>query len=689
MPQESPQELSVTTRLHHLVARLVACAELNPLLDEVLDAIIQIQHADLGALQLYNPDTKSLKIAAQRGFHQSFLDHFGSVRDAVSAGGRAMLTGKRVIVEDVQSDPSFEVNRQIAAVAGFRAVQSTPLFSVDGTLLGIVSTHFREPHRPAERELELTDLYAGIAAEVIRWKLCEEELRKSETSYRQLFSEMPVGCTVNEIVCDERGNPVDRIYLEVNPAFEKLMGLQAADVIGKRMREILPETEQSWLERYGKVALTGEPMRFEGYLRPVDKYFDVSVFSPQRGLFATIFADITAAKTAEVDLRSLLRIGAALHSTLDVDSLLDALIVEVINLTNAEGGCAGLRTPEGVACRKYFSGSESVPFEYCWPPGVGWPGWVMVHKVPYLTNDAPNDPIIVPDIRKRFSIKSGIDTPLMDPQGKVIGFFEVNNKLGEGGFTRSDVEKLTAVSEIASIALQNTLAYRKLVETETSLQNLWRRLLRAQDDERRRIGRELHDALGQLLTALAMRLGVARRMLGTDEGKVQEALTESLAMAKECSDAVRSISYLLHSPALDDGGLAVALPPYIEGFSQRSGIQVKLEIQDDERELPREIEEALFRVVQQGLTNVHLHAEASNARVRVVRKPHEITVEVSDDGHGISSEILDRVRTRRVPPGVGIASMEERVGQLGGRLEIDSNPEGTAVTARVPLKMDG
>lgn len=658
------------------------------MLDEVLDAIIQVQHADFGNLQLYHPETKGLTIAAQRGFPKGVLDQFGSVSDVASASGRAMLTGKRVIVEDVQTDPSFEPIRQIAAAAGFRAVQSTPLFSVDGTLLGIASTHFGKPHRPTDRELELTDLYAGIAAEVIRWKLCEEQLRKSETSYRQLFNQMQVGCTVNEIVCDEHGNPIDRVYLEVNPAFEKLMGLRATDVIGKRMREVLPEIEPSWIERYGKVALTGEPTRFEGYMHGVDKYFDVSVFSPQRGQFATTFADITAMKTKEVDLRCLLKISAALTSTLDVDSLLDTLIVEAIKLTNAAGGCAGLRTPEGVACRKYFSGSESAPFEYCWPPGVGWPGWVLVHKVPYLTNGAPNDPVIVPDIRKRFNVKSGIDTPLIDTQGKVIGFFEVNNKLDEGGFTRSDLEKLTAVSEIASIALQHRLAYRKLAETETSLQNLWRRLLRAQDEERRRIGRELHDAIGQVLTAMAMRLGVARRMLGTDEGKVQEALTESLAMAKECSDAVRSISYLLHSPILDDGGLAAVLQPYVEGFSQRSGIHVELEMRDEGQRLPREIEEALFRVVQQGLTNVHLHAEASNARVRVVRKPHEIIVEVSDDGCGISSEMLDHMRARRVPPGVGIASMEERVGQLGGRLEIDSNPQGTAVTARVPLKME-
>ncbi|MGH9325555.1 MAG: histidine kinase [Terriglobia bacterium] len=513
-------------------------------------------------------------------------------------------------------------------------------------------------------------------------------LRKSEERFRLLFNEMLVGCTLNEIVCDEHGNPVDRIYLEVNPAFERLMGLRREEVIGRRMREILPGVEPFWIERYGRVALTGESARFEGYMGPVGKYFDVSVFSPQRGRFGVTFTDITESKRMEADLRSLLDISGTLHATLDIVSLMDSLIIEAIKLTNAESGTAGLRTPDGMVCHKHFRGSEPIPFEYCWPPGIGWPGWVLVHRVPYLTNDAPNDQVIVPEIRKRFGVKSGIDTPLIDVHGKVIGFFEVNNKKDEARFTHSDLEKLTAVSEIASTVLQNALAYQKLAETEESLRQLWSRLVQAQDDERRRIGRELHDVTGQVLTAIAMKLGVARRTLGVDEEKARKALAEGLALTKQCSDDVRTLSYLLHSPVLEEEGLEAALRPYVESFSQRSEIHIELDIAAELGRLAHEIEAALFRVVQEGLTNIHLHSRSSGATIRFARKPNEVTLEVKDNGRGMPLELLEKIRKRGVMPGVGIASMQERIQQVGGRLDINSNERGTIVRAAVPLSTE-
>lgn len=645
----------------------------------------------------------------------------------------------------------------------------------------------------------------------------EEALRKSEERFRLLFNEMLVGCTLNEIVCNEQGTPVDRIYLEVNPAFERLTGLRKENVVGRKMREVLLQAEPFWIEKYGQVATTGNPAHFEGYMRAVGKYFDVGVFSPQRGQFAVTFVDITEQKNVEQALReserkfrelaetieeffwmtdatgdkvlyaspayeslwgrtcqslyeqpsswleavyaedrsrvlaawerqireatpvegefrilrpdgtvrwvsarafpvkdqtgrvqsfvgiaqdstrrkeaeeylgSLLKISTALNSSLDLVALMDAIIVEAIKFTNAEGGCSGLRMPDGMVCNKYFRGQEPISFEYCWLPGIGWPGWVLVHKVPYLTNDAPNDPVIVPAIRERFGVKSGIDIPLLDIHGKVIGFFEVNNKIGETGFTHADLEKLTAVAEVASAAVQNALAYQKLGETEESLRQLWSRLLKVQDDERRRIGRELHDVTGQALTAIAMKFGVARRALSVDEGKVRDAISQGLILTKQCSDDVRTLSYLLHSPVLEEGGLEAALRPYAESFSQRSGIRVKLNIAVGLGRLAPEIEVALFRVAQEALTNIHLHSGSSSATLRVVRKPDEVVLEVRDEGRGISRELQEKIRARGVMPGVGVASMQERIEQVGGRLNISSSDRGTIVTASVPLSVE-
>jgi transcriptional regulator with GAF, ATPase, and Fis domain len=167
LKDELSAELTAMTRLHEFSTRLLARTELEPMLEEVLDATIELQNADLGNVQLYNPQTQTLEIVAQRGFQEDFLDYFSSVHEDSSACGWALQRRERVIIEDVETDAAFEPHRQIAAAAGFRAVQLTPLFSRRGEPLGMISTHFRQPHRPSERELRLTDLYVMQAAELI------------------------------------------------------------------------------------------------------------------------------------------------------------------------------------------------------------------------------------------------------------------------------------------------------------------------------------------------------------------------------------------------------------------------------------------------------------------------------------------------------------------------------------------
>jgi PAS domain S-box-containing protein len=184
-------ELTAMNRLHQLSTRLLREVELLPLLEEVLNATIALQSADFGDLQLYNERTQALEIVAQRGFGQDFLNHFSAVNESGAACGRALKRAERVIIEDVLTDPDFAPHRAIAACAGFRAIQSTPLFSRSGEPLGIVSTHFRQPHRPSERELRLTDLYAWQAAELIERKRAEDVLRASEERFRLLAESIP------------------------------------------------------------------------------------------------------------------------------------------------------------------------------------------------------------------------------------------------------------------------------------------------------------------------------------------------------------------------------------------------------------------------------------------------------------------------------------------------------------------
>jgi len=216
-----------------------------------------------------------------------------------------------------------------------------------------------------------------------------------------------------------------------------------------------------------------------------------------------------------------------------------------------------------------------------------------------------------------------------------------------------------------------------------NLRELSARLMQLQDDERRRIARELHDSVGQMLAALSMNLAAVRddveRLI-----KSAVALTDSETLVQDMSTEVRTISHLLHPPLLDEAGLSSALRWYVEGFAQRSHISVNLDLPSDFGRLPSELETAIFRVVQECLTNIHRHSGSSVANIRLRRREHEVLASIEDKGKGIPQEKqLEMANSGTL--GVGIRGMRERLRQLGGAMEIESGSGGTVVTVRLPL----
>ena len=161
-------------------------------------------------------------------------------------------------------------------------------------------------------------------------------------------------------------------------------------------------------------------------------------------------------------LTSLLRISEKLNSTFDLDGLLDALVEEILDLTGAESGCAGLRTPQGMSCQHFLHGKGIVP-QYSGKPDTGWSGWVLTHGTSYLTNDALNDPATLPEVRERLEVKSGICIPIVDGKKDVIAFVEVYNKRSGAAFTQQDLRNGLAAAQIASLAIQNSLTYSRLI----------------------------------------------------------------------------------------------------------------------------------------------------------------------------------------------------------------------------------
>ena len=236
-------------------------------------------------------------------------------------------------------------------------------------------------------------------------------------------------------------------------------------------------------------------------------------------------------------------------------------------------------------------------------------------------------------------------------------------------------------------ALEEKVRHRtvQLDLANQSLSELTARLLQLQDEERRRIARDLHDSIGQTMAALGLNLSniesEIERLL-----KTISVVKESREIVRETSATVRTISYLLHPPLLDENGLTSALPWYVEGFSGRSGIKAHLELPEDIGRLSRDSEVAIFRVVQESLTNIHRHSGAANAHIRMSRVKGEICVCIEDDGKGLTAEKLGEMASAGAP-GVGIRGMRERIRQLGGTLQIDSKGagRGTAVVIRLPF----
>ena len=218
------------------------------------------------------------------------------------------------------------------------------------------------------------------------------------------------------------------------------------------------------------------------------------------------------------------------------------------------------------------------------------------------------------------------------------------------------------------------------------LRTLSARLLQLQDEERRRFARELHDSVGQSLAGLTLNLSAVRTDIER-LAKTANALSESEAIVQEMSKEVRTISYLLHPPMLDEAGLASALRWYVEGFTQRSKIQVEAEFPDNFGRLPQELETAVFRVVQECLTNIHRHSGSPTAKVSIARFNGLVRVEVSDRGKGIAPEKRHEMEASGTL-GVGLRGMRERILQLGGSIEIDSNGPGTVVRVQVPVAHD-
>ncbi len=336
-------------------------------------------------------------------------------------------------------------------------------------------------------------------------------------------------------------------------------------------------------------------------------------------------------------------------------------------------------------------------FEYTGTTPVqmeGW-GWQSVH-----------DPQILPSVLEHW--KSSIETgtpfemqfplrgadgvfrwfltrirPVRDDHGKVIRWYGTNTNIDQ---QRIILQSLSEARDHLEKRVEERTA--ELKTANESLRELSARLMRTRDDEQRRMARELHDSVGQLLVAIGMNIAVVSAEAHKLTPAAAECISENSQLVQEVSREIRTLSHLLHPPLLDEAGLASALRWYVEGFAGRSKIKVDLEIPPDFGRLPNDREIAIFRIIQECLTNIHRHSGSATAAISLHQQGGRVFLKVQDSGKGIPQEKQrDLITSGRA--GVGFAGIRERLRELGGTLAIQSEGKGTVVAATLPMGPTG
>jgi len=267
--------------------------------------------------------------------------------------------------------------------------------------------------------------------------------------------------------------------------------------------------------------------------------------------------------------------------------------------------------------------------------------------------------------------------PLLDEHGEVIDWFGAGRNITVP--KQMEVDLREAHSKLGMRVRQRA---EELEKVQGDLRDLSAKLLQLQDEERRRIARDLHDSAGQTLTVLGMNLGQLEQLAESGNGQFTEKLQEAQELLQRVTQEIRTTSYLLHPPLLDESGIAAALRWYVDGLNQRTPLKIDLSISEDFIRLPRETELAMFRIVQESLSNVLRHSGSDVAKIRIRRLDNRVTLEVEDQGRGIAAEKLADINEGG--SGVGVRGMRDPVRHLNGEMKLQATDSGTTVSISLP-----
>jgi PAS domain S-box-containing protein len=616
-------------------------ANLDELLTHVHQSLKRVLYAENCCVALYDKQTGlfeaplSVDLAEANPFPMTLSKNCTA---RVFSSGQPLLMNEAIFDELLDRGEVELIGRTAPSLL------AAPLMTPGETIGVIVVQHYEKNNVYSQRDVEFLSAVAAQLALAIERKRAEEALKKSESDYRHLFN------NANDaiLIFESEGE----IILEANAAACDVYGYSRDELIGTSLKRLTKsvlagESQIKQLLDAGK-SRNYESIQFNNKGEEIYFLINASVIDYQdRQAILSINHNITERKRQEEALRE----SEAMLKQSQRVAVLGHYVFDA---------ATGFWTSSEVL-------DEIFGIDAAYTKNVE--GWLK---------------IVHPEQRDE------IDAYLRDHVLKERNSFDreyrivrINDGAVRWVHGLGNLEFNTEGQPARMFGVIQDITERK--QAEESLRQLSGRLLHLQDEERRRIARELHDTTGQSLAALTMNLSVLGASATTLEPKARKALFQSLALAESSSREIRTLSYLLHPPLLDEVGLISAVRWYTDGFSQRSGIAVDLDITSELGRLPSDVEITLFRIVQEALTNAHHHAASKSVRIRFERISSEVSLEIKDKGHGIPPETLKSIRIGSAKIGVGIAGMRERVNQLGGRLEINSSKRGTSVTAILPV----
>ena len=525
----------------------------------------------------------------------------------------------------------------------------------------------------------------GTALDITTRKETEETLRQQRDRFDLVAQASQVGfwfCDLpfDKLLWDERVKEhfwlppdadvtIDTFYEKIHPDDRERTRLSIAASITDRLpydieyRTVSSDGQRKWIRAIGQAFYddAGNPRRFDG----------VTIETTERRRADAALRKMTAEAIASTaKFRAVFEQTSVFAGIMTVDGI-------ILDANRLSLDACGYRDDEVLGkpfweCG-WWRGSREVQERVRFATQQAASGIAFSEVLPYLWADGTER-----------LVELGVH-PIRDHEGQIIFLHPTGVDITVLKAAEENYRKLAETLEAQVHARTEELELRNIevLKQSEQLRELSHRLMQIQDDERRHIARELHDSAGQILTALGMTLGRLAQHTSKDRTQFSSDVEEGQQLVRELSQEIRTTSYLLHPPLLDESGLSEALLWYIRGLKDRSGLDITLQISDDFGRLSHEMELVIFRIVQECLTNVHRHSGSKSAEISVCRDAQNVSLEVRDRGKGMSREELTQLQSRG--GGVGIRGMRERVLQLGGEMTITSEGRGTTISVTLPV----